>query len=253
MRLDVTIRNLEEIPAVLKTVQEGRVKAVDITHIHKEIDPMEVARQLREALPSVDIGVYLSAKNFLDGSVEGAKMVFRKKVEEAKKLGIKRLLFVSGHPRTPFDSLEMLRMANDLRLWEGCEVYCVYNPYFDPGRLREEQDRLRAKLAFPFVSGIALQIGMDTEKLRKGAEQIRSIRPDISLCGSVPVPNDTTLERLKENGIYGVFLPNSYLLSKEMAEEMTTSLLQTFRELKIEPIVFADQTEDIPQALKLFK
>jgi len=253
MKLDVTIRNLDVIPALLKTIQDCKIKAVDITNIHRDVDTLEVARQIKESIPSIDIGLYFSAKNLLDGSIESAKAMFRKKFEQAKKMGIKRFLFVSGHPRAAFDVLEMLRVVNDLRLSNGCEISCVYNPYFDPGRLREEQERLRAKLAFSFVTGIALQIGMDTEKLRKGVEQIRAIRSDLTLYGSVPVPCEAALDQLKANALYGVFLPNSYLLSTEMASEMTVSLLQTFRELKIEPIVFTPQVEGIQEALKLFK
>ena len=253
MRLDVTVRNLEEIPAVLKIIQDCKVKAVDITNLHRSVDPLEVARLLKESIPSLDIALYFSAKFFLEGSIESARALFRKKFEEAKKMGIKRFLFVSGHPRASFDVLEMLRVINDLRLSNECEIFCAYNPYFDPGRLREEQDRLRTKLAFPFVTGIALQVGMDTQKLQKGIEQIRLIRPDVVLLGSIPVPNEITLEQLKVNALYGVFLPNSYLLSVDMASEMTVALLQAFRTLKIEPIVFTPQVEGVQEALKLFK
>lgn len=253
MRLDVSIRNLEEIPVFLRIIKENKIKAIDITNTVKEIDPVEVARQFKEAMPAVDISLYLSAKFFTEGTVESAGAAFRKRLEEAKKLGIKRFLLVSGHPRGSFDSLEMFRIVNDLRLYQDCEFLCAYNPYFDPGRLREEQDRLRAKLSFGFVKGVALQVGMDTGKLQKGIDQIKALSPDVSLCGSVPTPTSGTLEQLKSNALYGVFLPNSYLLSSEMASEMTTSLLDVFKEFKIEPIVFASRPEDIEESIALFK
>lgn len=253
MRLDLTVRDLEEIPGILSIIQSSKIKAVDITNTHKDIDTLEVARQIIEKVPSVDITLYISAKFFLDGSIEAARAAFRKKFEEAKKLGIKRFLFVSGHPRSAFDSLEMLRVVNDLRLSHDCEILCAYNPYFDPGRLREEQDRLKSKFGFPFVRGIALQVGMDTGKLQKGVEQIQLLCPDIKLYGSVPVPTQETLDQMKANALYGVFLPNSYLLSSEMATEMTQNLLATFKDLHIEPIVFASRIEDVQGGISLFK
>lgn len=253
MRLDLTVRDLDEIPEFLRIIQSRKIKSVDITNTVKDIDTIEVARRVKEAVPNVDITLYFSAKFFLDGSIESARALFRRKFEEAKKIGITKFLFISGHPRLTFDSLEMLRVINDLRLSSGCEISCAYNPYFDPGRLREEQDRLRSKLSFPFVKGVALQVGMDTGKLQKGVEQIQSILPGVKLYGSVPVPSEATLGQLKENALYGVFLPNSYLLSTEMAVEMTSNLLKTFHELKIEPIVFSSQAEGIEETLDLFK
>ncbi len=147
----------------------------------------------------------------------------------------------------------MLRVVNDLRLAGNCEIFCAYNPYFDPGRLREEQERLKSKFGFPFVKGIALQVGMDTGKLQKGVEQIKALCPDAVLYGSVPVPTQETLDQMKSNALYGVFLPNSYLLSSEMATEMTQNLLTTFKELDIEPIVFTSRIEDVQEAMALFK
>lgn len=253
MRLEVTARNLEEIPSFLRIFEEFKVKAVDITNTVKDVDPVEVARLIKESMPAVDITLYFSAKFFLDSSVESARAAFRKKFEEAKKMGIKRFLLVSGHPRSSFDVLEMLHILNDLRMHSGCEILCAYNPYFDPGRLREEQERLRAKMGFGFVHGIALQVGMDTGKLQKGVEQIRTLLPDASLYGSVPAPAQGTLDQLKENALYGVFLPNSYLLNTEMATEMTVNLLGVFKDLQIEPIIFAPNAESLREAMPLLK
>lgn len=254
MRLDVSVKRAEEIPNLLSLLREMKVNTVDIAHIAKDVDPVEVARQLKAEVPGVDITVYLSAKYFSDGaSMDGAKMAFRKKFEEAKKAGLKKFLFISGHPRSPFDSLEMLHVVNDLRLGSGTEICCAFNPYFDPGRLREELERLRLKLGFPFVKGIAMQVGMDTGKLQKGVEQIRSISSDALIFGIVPAPCQSVLDHLRENAMYGVFLPNSYLLNVEMATDMTSNLLASFRELEVEPIVYSYDMNDLKGAVGLFR
>lgn len=244
---------MEEIPDLLAILRELKVKAVDVTHTVKDIDPVEVSKMIASEMPGVDITLYLSAKFFSDGvSIETARMGFRKKFDEAKKAGIKKFLFVSGHPRSSFDSLEMLHVVNDLHLGSGSQIICAFNPYFDPGRLREEQDRLRLKLGFPFVAGIAMQVGMDTGKLQKGVEQIRSISPQAKLFGYVPAPCQSALSQLKDNALYGVFLPNSYLLNVEMASEMTSNLLGVFRTLDIEPIIFSPDLTDAKESMGLF-
>lgn len=254
MRLDVTIRNLDEIDGVSKFLKEARIKNVNVAHIQDvDIDPLAVAKQLLEKRSSLDVILHLSAKRFGDRSVDEGRMAFRKKFEEAKRNRIRKFLIISGHPRGTFDTLDALQLLQSQQLARDTEVYCAYNPYFDPARLREENERLQSKLAYGFVKGICIQIGMDTEKLRKGVEYIRSINPGVQLYGSVPVPSEGTLNRLKLVALYGVFLPNSYLLSVESAKEMTTELLRAFKVHHIEPIVFAPHIQDLSEALPLFR
>jgi hypothetical protein len=251
MWFDVKVRSLNEIPMFLDVIRSKGIKAVAISSVSKETDSLEVARLIREAFPALQIALVFSAKIFTEGSIESARIAFRKKFDEAKKLGMKRFIFVSGYPRVSFDSLEMLRVVDASRSSSGCEIICAYNPYFDPGRLREEQDRLRVKLGFPFVQGIALQIGMDAGKLQKGVESIQSVNPDVRLFGYVPIPNALTLECLRADSPHGVFLPNSYLLSPEIALEMTSNILNVFHDLKIEPIAYSSDAKDIESGLKV--
>lgn len=252
MRIDVTVKALDEIPDRVDFLRTHRIKKLDITHAHRDVNPVEVARRVKSIMPDAEVTLYVSAKYFSDSSMELSRASFRKAFEEAKKIGIKKFLFISGHPRSSFDAIEMLRIVHDRHLAGDVQISCSYNPYFDPGRLREEQERARTKMGFPFVKGICLQIGMDANKLAKGVEFLRSVRPDISLAGSVPVPSDATLNRLKLLALYGVFLPNSYLLRVDSAKEMTTDLLKTFKELKIEPIVFAPHINDLSEVLPMF-
>lgn len=254
MRLDVTVRNYEEIPGIVDFLKDARVKKVNVTHVSdKGVHPLEVAKRLMDARSGIDIVLHLSTKYFASGSIEEARTSFRRTVEDAKRHGIRQLLIVSGHPRSAFDTIEALRVIMDQRLADGLHVGCAYNPYFDPSRLREEQERLRAKLAFPFVRSVYFQIGMDVGKLEKGVDTVRSIRSDVSLLGSVPVPSEATLNRLKLAGLYGVFLPNSYLLSVASAEEMTAQLMEAFKTFNMEPVVFAPHVPDLAEAKPLFR
>jgi len=254
MRLDVTTRNLKEIDGVLDFLKEAKIKNVNVTHIQdNDTDPLVVANELLKKRPGLDVMLHLSAKRFCDRSVEDGRMAFRKKFEEARGDGIRKFLIISGHPRGTFDTLDALQLLQSQQLARDTEIYCAYNPYFDPARLREENERLQNKLAHGFVKGICLQIGMDTAKLAKGVEYVRSISPGIHLYGSVPVPSEGTLNRLKLVALYGVFLPNSYLLSVASAKEMTSELMRAFKSHRIEPIVFSPHIRDLSEAMPLFR
>jgi hypothetical protein len=253
MRLDVIIRDYGEIEGISDFLKRAGIRNINLTHASGGIDPAEAARRIADACPDSDIVMYLSCKRFGKKSVDEARTAFHKTFEDAKRNGIGKFLIVSGHPRGTFDTLEALQIIQSRQLARGSDVFCAYNPYFDPARLREEQDRLRSKLARPFVKGVYVQMGMDTEKLNKGVEFIRSVRSDARLFGSVPVPSEATLNRLKLVALYGVFLPNSYLLSVESAKEMTRELMRAFKAHRIEPVVFAPHISDLNEVLPMFK
>lgn len=252
MRLDVTIHQQKDLPKMVEVLRSCGISHIDVTHTNRNVDPLEIARLIKGEVSSSDITMYFSGKFFMDKSIESARAGFRKKFDEAKKAGIKKFLFVSGHPRSGFDSIEMLRVVSDARLTSGVEISCVYNPYFDPGRLREEHDRLREKLSFPSVSGVAFQMGMDVGKLQRGVEMVRSLREDMELSGAIPTPTSATLDRLKLLALYGVFLPNSFLLSVESAKEMVRGMLDAYASYQIDPVVFAPDHRDVKDAISFF-
>ena len=252
MRLDITVRDLGEIDAILAFLKKEKISRVSVTHTGKAISPIDVAERLRVQMPNLDIMVYLSTKYYHSGAIADGRSAFRKAFEHVKQIGISSVLIVSGHPRTDFDSIEGLREIFDHRVADGVDVYCAFNPYFDPGRLREEQERLSAKCGFSFVKGVCFQMGMDVGKLRKGVELVKSVRDDLTLYASVPVPGPMTREVLKDASLYGVFLPNSYLLDDELAEEMTNEYLKACKELRIDSLVFAPNQEEFSTYKKLF-
>lgn len=252
MRFELTIRASEDVEAYEASLSSLQGLKLDMTDTDRVSDPVVSAGWVRERFPQADVAVYISARHCGESGVDAGRGAFRKRIDDAKKKGIRRLMIVSGYPRGTFDSLEAFHAMYDSRLADGLHVSCAYNPFYDPGRLREEQDRLRTKLGFAFVKEVSLQIGMDIGKVQKAVEFIRGIRPDIILSGCVPAPAPDTLGVLKASPLYGVFLPNSYLLNAEIAQEMTQELLRAFTKEQIEPIIYAASPEDIVQTKSLF-
>jgi 5,10-methylenetetrahydrofolate reductase len=252
MRFEVTVREMGEVAGIASFLAAQRITKVNINHVRADVNPVDVARELLSRVPGLDLVLHLSVRKFAHGSIDTARAEFRCAFEEAKRLQIKRILVVSGHPRQTFETTDALRTIQMLGLATGVDIFCAYNPFFDPARQRDENERLRQKLTYPFVKAVCMQIGMDTEKLKKAVEFIRSIRPDITLFGEVPVPSDATLQRLKLAALYGVFLPNCYFLSASTAEEMTKTILEAYTQHHIEPVIFSAHLKDFEDAMALF-
>jgi hypothetical protein len=252
MRLEVIVRELGDIEEIAEFLKQQRISKVNVCHVSKGVDPVQVAGELLRRFPGIDVIPYLSLKHYSRGSMDDASTGFRRAFEDARRVPFRRILVVSGHPRQTFETIDALRAIQTYGLSKETEVYCAYNPFFDPARQRDENERLRQKLAFPFVNAVCFQIGMDTEKLRKAVEFVRTIRPDIRLFGEVPVPSERTIQRLKLVALYGVFLPNCYFLSAETAQEMTTAILAAYAAHGVEPVVFSAHVKDVEDALPLF-
>lgn len=252
MRIDIAVKDESELSAIAAFLTRAHIQKVNITHTRKEVSPVHIAKLLKEQCPDLDIMVYLSTKYYHSGTVSEGRLQFRKAFEELKRSGITSVLVVSGHPRTDFDTVEALQELYDHRIAKGMDIYCVFNPYFDPGRLREEQERFVQKGGFSFIKGVFFQVGMDVGKLEKGIEYVQSVRSDLTLFASVPVPGKKTRALLKDASLYGVFLPNSYLLDDELAQEMTQEYLKTCAASSVEPVVYAPEIEEFEEFKQLF-
>lgn len=237
MRFDLTIRSQKDLEAYAKLLKEFGFHDVNITDTDRGQDALADAVALRELLPDADIVLHVSVKHHVQATPDATQSSLRKLFERARKEKIKKLLLVSGYPRERFNALDALQLLQS----SGAsfdEVSCVYNPFFDPARLREEQERLERKLSYPFVNGICMQMGVDTHKLEKGIKAVRAVREDARVLCSLAMPDPATRKRLSEDPLYGVFLPQSFLQNDEAAAEATKGVLELFRKENVTPVVY---------------
>ena len=253
IRLEAAMHGTEDAVRAATFCRTHDIQHLHAVHSARGEDPAAIVSALRKEYPALSVTAYLCAKHTIDRSVENGRTAFLSLFNSVKKVGTKSFVITSGYPRADFDAVEALRAFPAHQVMDAVSISCAYNPYFDPARLREEQERLRAKLSFPLVNGIVFQIGMDIEKLKKGVEAVRAIRSDVQLFGMVPAPVASTITHLREEAPFGIFLPNSYLLREEMAKEMTDSLLHVFHEQGIEPVIYAWELDDIVPVLPLFE
>lgn len=232
MRIEITTREPSDAGRVAPLLREYRIGRVNVTDTAKEADVLGIAAAMRAAVPGIDVISHAAAKHFDPHSFRS--FLFR--VEDDK---LDPLLIVSGHPRGKFDSLAALAMMS--AAGGRMSAYCVHNPFLPAADRAAEDARLAEKLSHPFVRGIILQIGMDEARIGDAVSRIRALRPDAVVIGSVPVPTEGMLKKMKERSLAGVSLDGAYLGSPGAAEEATKRHLAALRGLGVEPLFFMDE------------
>lgn len=236
MRFELTLKDAGEVPAAVAALKERGLASVNVTDTAREIDAVAIARAVLKEDPGLDVMVHLAAKHSASADDAASRAAFIRRLDACVDAGVRKALVVSGHPREPFDSLAALAVLDG----EGhaVEAFCVYNPYRAGAEQAEEDARVERKLRYGTVRGVCLQVGMDLDALARGAAHLRSLRYDIAILASVPVPTEAMLARLRTKALFGVSLPEAYFASTAKADAMTRDLVAALDVHDIEPLFF---------------
>jgi len=242
MRYELTIKDEAAVTEAVAALKRHGITAVNVTDTSREIDPVAIGRRLLAEYPELDVMVHLAAKHSESAEPAASRNAFSRRLADCMDAHIKKVLIISGHPRAEFDSLAALEVLDA----EGFDIgaYCVHNPFLEGDALEGENARVTQKLENGMVRGVCLQIGTDLQAIARAASFLRSLRYDIELLGSVPVPTEAMLERLKAKPLAGVALPETFLASREEAERMTRETLAHLDAYDIEPLFFLTAIDD---------
>jgi|TARA_B100000524_G_scaffold124923_1_gene61528 hypothetical protein len=156
----------------------------------------------------------------------------------ARALGVREALLVSGSGSRKLDSLRCLEKLN-LPESDSVQLGVAFNPYLPErsDRMRERA-RLRLKIRTGRVSAVWLQIGSDLHLLREGLEFIRELESErnlrLRLYGSIFLPTEALLARMRRSPWHGVHLDDAYLRSVPSAKAITAATLETFAAFGVE-------------------
>ncbi|HTM68365.1 MAG TPA: hypothetical protein VL426_03630 [Candidatus Binatia bacterium] len=242
MRFELTIKDPAEAPGAIAALRKHGITAANVTDTAREIDPVAISRLLLKEEPELDLMVHLAAKHSASGTDAASRNAFSRRLADCADANIKKALVVSGQPKEEFDAVAALEVLDA----EGfaIEAYCVYNPFLAGEELERENERIERKLRNGSVRGVCFQIGMDLTAIAAGASHLRSLRFDVELLASVPVPTEAMIARLKEKPLFGVALPETYFVSAQEAERMTRETLAALDAHDIEPLFFCARFDD---------
>ncbi|HTK05497.1 MAG TPA: hypothetical protein VL500_07965 [Candidatus Eisenbacteria bacterium] len=249
MRFELTIKDADAVPAAVAALAHRGITAVNVTDTSREIDPVAIGRRLLTENPGLDVMVHLSAKHSESASPAASRNAFSRRLADCMDAKIRKVLIVSGHPKGEFDSLAALEVLDAEGF--GIDAYCVHNPFLEGTALDEENARITRKLGNGLVRGVCFQIGTDLGAIARASTFLRSMRYDIELLGSVPIPDTAMLERLKTKPLFGVRLPETYLASAQEAARMTSETLMQLDAYDIEPLFFTAELDESTISLAL--
>jgi len=203
---------------------------------------LEWASVLCEKFPSSNVCVHYSLKH-QRGNGDPTAM-FERFCEEARAVGVSSILLVSGPNGPRFDSTAMLAKLKRSYAPGGLiRLGVAFNACLPTAEERlAEQARLVKKLQTGLVQEVWLNCGSDPYLLQEGVVFARETAsklglPDMSIFGSVLLPNDAQLQQMRVRPWNGVHFSDEYLASVDGMDRVTTEVLRTFHALGVEPIV----------------
>ena len=223
---EVSLARPEDVSAAAGRIRMFGIDRISLTHKTAGTGGLELARLLREALPTVDVALHLSLRNL--GACPLSEWL-----AVAAGCAPQELLVLSGNPRPKADLLSRWPELPQLGYRLACSHTCG------------ETQRLSSKLALPGPQAVCLQITDDCEALRAACLAIRSARPDLEIRGCLLIPNPSIRARLRFRNWHGVQLSTKYLDDQLYAEYQTERLVGLYRELNVRPFVEAIPFNDL--------
>jgi hypothetical protein len=253
MLIEITIQNLIGIEKTIELIKQTGATEVSLTDKNGMPDNLLAAKLIKDAIPDLRLSAYYSLKNHTSKKIEEKYEHFKDYLARAANAGIASLLLISGNPRPKFDTLQALNFIKENELKpDGVRLAVAYNPFYSEYDLTTENDRLFQKIATGIVDDVYLQIGTDTNDLKKGVEYIRKLLPNAEIEGSLIVATTFIMSRFKFRPWKGVMVSDEFMSSAEAANVINRRLIVEYKNLNIKPIYGVNSiTPDTLQALTI--
>lgn len=154
-------------------------------------------------------------------------------IKVLNKHKIPQFLLVSGDDNSKiFDTLKALvylKNYQNLNKNYNYNIGVAHNPF-----LSNQLSKLKQKLNHKTVNSVYLQLGDDLAAIQDSVDQIRSIRKNIQIIGSILIPNLKILQAIQNKPNYGYGYSVKYLNNIEFAKLKTTQIEELYKNLEIE-------------------
>ncbi len=206
---------------------------ISLPNKSKAISILDTIRHIQNINPHLTIIPYYSCKYHQQKTREQIIQAFINLLQELSLLHIPEILLVSGVPKPKYDSLSLLKDIAPLYKAEYPRIAVAYNPFLQGIELDQENIRLKTKIQTNILSSIYLQIGINTNIIRKAVEYIRYLQPNLATYISLMNPSPARLAQFRYRPWKGVLLPPEYTNSSDNAQHINTQLYLLAEELNI--------------------
>lgn len=206
---------------------------ISLPNKSKDISIMDTIHLIKDINPDLTIIPYYSCKYHQNKNREHTIKKFIDFLQELSHIHIPEILLVSGVPKPQYNSLSLLTDITPFYKNTYPRIAVAYNPFLQGIDLEDENTRLIAKVQTGILSSIYLQIGINTDTIRKAVEYIRYLQPNLAIYISLMNPSPVRLAQFRFRPWKGIFLPPEYTNSSDKAQEINQSLYQLAKELNI--------------------
>ena len=267
IRLEISFKSFEELRKILSFYQKNNLYKINIPckNSLKKDFLLESIKISKEEFPNIDIIPHFSILHEFKRNRINTEDSFLKFVQAVKYLGCDQILLVSGsQKRSTLDTVTALSMLKDKPLFfkQDISIGVAFNPYLAGCLFDDEILRLEKKLQSGLVSSIWIQFGTDYKLLKSRLKILSNIISksinynskisSMMIFGSILIPSRQFLARFKFRPWKGVYCSSEFLDSVELANNVVTELLKTYKKHKICPIIETNiSNEDHLKKLKM--
>ena len=259
LRVEISFKSFDELRKILSFYQSNNIYQVNIpckSKLKKDF-LLESIKISKKEFPNIDIIPHFSILHEFKKNRNNTQDSFINFLQIVKYLGCKEVLLVSGsQKRSTLDSVLALSMLKDNSLFFNSEISfgVAFNPYLPDSLFHEEILRLEMKLQSGLVSSIWIQFGTDYKLLKSRIKILRNIISstmrnnskisNIIVFGSILIPSKQFLARFKFRPWKGVYCSSEFLESVDLANNLVSQLLLTYKEYNICPIIETNISKD---------
>jgi hypothetical protein len=240
MNIEITIRDIKHLDTIISRLTKLNPTQINLTDKNGLTDNILLIETLRGSLPDAHFVPHYSFKNHTSKNRDAILENYTEFLVEANNQKLSEILLVSGHPRPKLDTLEGLKLAQNIQQeqeLEPTQFAVAYNPFLTGHHLEQEKQRLAQKLEFDSVKRVYFQMGTLTHTLRDGVEYVRSLNKSVEITPSIVIPTSNFLSKFRFRPWKGVMLDEKYLANIKNATEKTKDLMRISQELQLSPLL----------------
>ena len=259
IRMEISFNSFDELRRILSFYQRNNLYKINIpckNSLKKEF-LLESIKISREEFPNIDVIPHFSILHEFKKNRINTHDSFLDFLQAVQLLGCNQVLLVSGSQRrSSLDSVSALSMLQDnpLSFNKNISIGVVFNPYLPGFLFDDELLRLEKKLQSGLVGSIWIQFGTDYKLLKSRIEILKNIISstmrnnskisNIIVFGSILIPSKQFLARFKFRPWKGVYCSSEFLESVDLANNLVSQLLLTYKEYNICPIIETNISKD---------
>jgi hypothetical protein len=230
---EIVLKSQELEPKLQSQLIDLETATISLPNKSKDISILDSIHQIQSINPKLTIIPYYSLRFHQAKTLDETAQKFLSLLEQLASIHISEVLLISGVPKSKYTTLDILSFIQSHYQDNYPRIAIAYNPFLLGKELGQENQLLQDKIKTALISSVYLQIGIDSDAIRKGVEYIRLLQPSTDIYISLMNPSPIRLTQFKYRPWKGVLLSEEYINSSQKAQEINQDLYDLAKKLNI--------------------